>query len=95
MILTIRREPFRQHVKLQRALRIRSSVRKLCGKFVRKIARKPRLQLPLHWSFRGRAFTLTPGRYSWQVRPAVGFGRSLRFGKPIIQSSWLFRSSSR
>jgi len=65
------------------------------GKIFQAVARKPRLQLPLHWSFRGRAFTLTPGRYSWQVRPAVGFGRSLRFGKPIIQSSWLFRSSSR
>jgi hypothetical protein len=51
---------------------------------------EPRLELPFHWRFQGRVFTLTPGTYIWQVRPVTASGRSVRYGKPITHSRWVF-----
>jgi hypothetical protein len=50
---------------------------------------KPRLKLPLRWVYRGRTFRLKPGAYSWRVSPAFGPRSRLRYGKPIIQSTWV------
>ena len=51
---------------------------------------KPRLELPLRWTYKGRRFRLIAGTYRWRVRPA--FGRSsTRLGKPITISSWTVR----
>lgn len=51
---------------------------------------KPRLTLPLRWTYRGRRFRLARGTYQWRVRPA--FGRSpTRLGTPITRSTWVVR----
>jgi hypothetical protein len=51
---------------------------------------KPRLTLPLRWTYRGRRFRLARGTYQWRVRPA--FGRSpTRLGTQIIRSTWIVR----
>jgi hypothetical protein len=49
---------------------------------------KPRLELPLRWTYKGRRFRLIAGTYRWRVRPA--FGRSsTRLGKAITSSTWI------
>jgi len=51
---------------------------------------KPRLSLPLRWTYRGRRFRLARGTYQWRVRP--GFVRSpTRLGPPITRSTWVVR----
>ncbi len=49
----------------------------------------PRLELPLRWTYKHRKFRLTSGKYSWTVRPAFGPRTQLRYGKPIVQSTWI------
>ena len=51
----------------------------------------PRLELPLRWVYRGRRFRLGQGLYSWRVSPAFGLRSRLRYGKPIVRSTWLAR----
>jgi hypothetical protein len=51
----------------------------------------PRLELPLHWVYRGRRFELMIGVYSWKVTPAFGPRSGLRYGDPIIRSTWVAR----
>jgi hypothetical protein len=53
--------------------------------------RKPRIELPRRWVFRGRQRRLTAGTYRWNVRPAFGSRARPRFGKLITQSTWLAR----
>jgi hypothetical protein len=50
---------------------------------------EPRLELPVRWVHAHRTYTLTPGTYEWVVRPAFGGRTHLRYGKPIVQSSWV------
>jgi hypothetical protein len=50
-----------------------------------------RLELPLRWVYHGRRFRLTPGTYSWIVRPALGPRGHRRYGQPIVNSTWLAR----
>jgi hypothetical protein len=49
----------------------------------------PRLELPLRWVYRGRRFELVAGLYSWKVSPAFGPRSGLRYGNPIIRSTWV------
>jgi hypothetical protein len=51
--------------------------------------RKPRLELPVRWVFRGRHRRLTSGAYRWDVRPAFGSRARPRFGKLITRSTWV------
>jgi hypothetical protein len=51
----------------------------------------PRLELPLRWIYRGRRFQLASGIYSWRVSPAFGPQSRLRYGSPIIRSTWVAR----
>lgn len=52
---------------------------------------EPRLELPLRWTYKHRKFRLTSGAYAWTVRPAFGPRTQLRYGKPIVQSTWVAR----
>jgi hypothetical protein len=52
---------------------------------------EPRLKLPLRWVYEGRHLRLTSGAYSWTVWPAFGPRTQLRYGKPIVQSTWVAR----
>jgi hypothetical protein len=45
-----------------------------------------RLVLPPSWSFGGRRYSFTPGRYRWSVRPGFGRPARHRYGKPIVQA---------
>ncbi len=49
----------------------------------------PRLELPLRWVYRGRQFELVAGVYSWKVSPGFGPRSGLRYGTPIIRSTWV------
>jgi hypothetical protein len=51
----------------------------------------PRLELPLRWTYRRRRFQLAPGVYSWRVSPAFGPRSRLRYGNPLIRSTWVAR----
>jgi hypothetical protein len=53
--------------------------------------RKPRIELPLRWVFRGRHQRLTHATYRWNVRPAFGSRARPRFGKLITRSTWVAR----
>jgi hypothetical protein len=52
---------------------------------------RPRLELPARWVYRGRSFRLLAGVYSWRVSPAFGPRARLRYGDPIIRSTWTAR----
>src|SRR5438876_11621513 len=43
----------------------------------------PRLQLTSKWTFGGRTYGLTPGRYRWYVWPGIGPLSEARYGDLI------------
>jgi hypothetical protein len=51
--------------------------------------RDVRIVLSRRWSYRGRRFGLTPGRYRWYVWPLFRAGRSVRRGKAIVQATFV------
>ena len=55
------------------------------------LSSKPRLELPSRWVYRGHRYKVVPGIYSWKVTPAFGPASRLRYGAPIIRSSWVAR----
>lgn len=48
---------------------------------------QPVLLLPGHWTYRGHRYTLSPGRYTWIVRPGFGRMSKANLGEPIVRSS--------
>jgi hypothetical protein len=53
--------------------------------------RAPRLLLARRWSFGGRTWTLSHGRYRWYVWPAFGTRTRPRYGRPLGASSFVVR----
>jgi hypothetical protein len=49
---------------------------------------EPRIRLPQRWTYDGRRFALTPGRYAWSVRPGFGRRGSARYGREVVRSTW-------
>jgi hypothetical protein len=49
---------------------------------------RPRVELPSRWTYGGRRFVLSPGRYVWSVRPGFGPRTNARYGKTIVRSTW-------
>jgi hypothetical protein len=50
-----------------------------------------RLDLPGRWVYRGRTYQVLAGTYTWKVSPAFGPRSRLRYGDPIIRSTWVAR----
>jgi hypothetical protein len=50
-----------------------------------------RLELPLRWTYHGRRYRLKSGTYSWTVWPAFGRRGHVRYGQPIVNSTWSAR----
>jgi hypothetical protein len=49
-----------------------------------------RLELPTHWVYRARTYQPVAGKtYIWKVSPAFGPRSRLRYGDPIVRSSWV------
>ena len=55
------------------------------------LSSKARLELPSTWVYRAHRYRLVAGIYSWKVTPAFGPASRLRYGAPIIRSSWVAR----
>jgi hypothetical protein len=53
--------------------------------------RKPSLQLPQTWHYRGKSYTLVPGHYRWYVWPGFGLLSSHRYGDRLGRSSFRVR----
>jgi hypothetical protein len=53
--------------------------------------RKPSLQLPQTWHYRGQSYTLAAGHYRWYVWPGFGRLSSHRYGDRIGRSSFRVR----
>ena len=51
---------------------------------------RSRFRLHAQWTFRGRAYSLRPGIYTWLVWPAYGTPSNPRYGKLLGQSSFIF-----
>jgi hypothetical protein len=49
------------------------------------------LQLPRAWTYRGRRYRLSPGRYRWYVWPGLGRRSEKRFGRLLGSSSFVVR----
>jgi len=49
------------------------------------------LQLPRRWTYKGRRYRLTDGRYRWYVWPGYGPRKEKRFGKLLGSSSFVVR----
>jgi len=47
----------------------------------------PRVALPSKWTFAGRHYRLTPGRYRWSVRVGRGRPAAARYGELIVQAT--------
>lgn len=54
----------------------------------------PRLLLPAEWTFAGRRYRLTPGRYRWSVRPGYGRVSDSRYGKPVVRAKLIVQRAS-
>ena len=51
---------------------------------------RARLELPRHWVYRGRTYQPVAGKtYIWKVSPAFGPRSRLRYGDPIVRSTWV------
>ena len=48
-----------------------------------------RLELPSRWVYQRRTYKLVAGVYSWKVSPAFGPRSRLRYGTPIVRSTWV------
>ena len=55
------------------------------------LSSKPRLELPQRWTYDADKYRLVPGTYSWKVSPAFGPRSRLRYGNPIVRSTWVAR----
>jgi hypothetical protein len=53
------------------------------------LSSRARLELPTRWVYRGHRYQLVPGTYTWRVSPAFGPRSRLRYGNPIIRSTWV------
>jgi hypothetical protein len=53
------------------------------------LSSRPRLELPTRWVYRGRTYQLAEGTYAWKVSPAFGPRSRLRYGNPIVRSTWV------
>jgi hypothetical protein len=53
------------------------------------LSSRARLELPTRWVYRGRTYQLVAGSYTWKVSPAFGPRSRLRYGNPIIRSTWV------
>lgn len=49
------------------------------------------MQLPARWTYNGRRYRLTDGRYRWYVFPGYGRRADKRFGKLLGSSSFVVR----
>ena len=52
-----------------------------------------RIVVPATWSYKGRAYSLGPGRYQWSVRPRLGKARK-HYGKPVVLSQLVVQRAS-
>jgi hypothetical protein len=48
-----------------------------------------RLELPERWTYRGRRFRISPGRYRWSVKPGYGSRSGARYARAIVRSAWV------
>jgi hypothetical protein len=53
------------------------------------LSSRARLELPTRSVYRGRTYQLVAGTYTWKVSPAFGPRSRLRYGNPIIRSTWV------
>jgi hypothetical protein len=53
----------------------------------------PHLLVPMEWTFRGRRYRLSPGRYSWSVRPGYGRRSQARYGQPVVRAKLVIQRS--
>jgi hypothetical protein len=53
-----------------------------------------RLVLPARWTFKGRRYSLVPGRYAWRVRPGYGRGGRVRYGPAIVRAKLVIQRGS-
>lgn len=53
------------------------------------LSSRARLELPTRWVYRGHRYQLLAGIYSWKVSPAFGPRSRLRYGNPIVRSTWV------
>jgi len=52
---------------------------------------RPRLRLPGRWSYAGKTYRLSPGRYRWYVWPGQGALKAARYGALLGGSSFIVR----
>jgi len=53
------------------------------------VAAEPRHTLPLHWTFGGKRYRLSPGSYRWVVVPRMVTAEGVREGKAIVEASYV------
>jgi hypothetical protein len=53
------------------------------------LSSRARLELPTRWVYRGHRYQLLAGIYTWKVSPAFGSRSRLRYGNPIVRSTWV------
>jgi hypothetical protein len=54
------------------------------------LSSRARLELPAHWVYRGRTYQPVAGKtYIWKVSPGFGPRSRLRYGDPIVRSTWV------
>jgi hypothetical protein len=51
----------------------------------------PRYQLKMRWTYRGKRWRLSPGRYRWVVWPGYGPRSRADYGTRIVKSTFVVR----
>ncbi len=55
---------------------------------------RPRFVFPSRWTFEGRRYRLTAGRYRWSVRPGFGRPSTGRHGREIVRATLIVQRRS-
>ncbi|MGH2970334.1 MAG: hypothetical protein ACRDK0_14925, partial [Solirubrobacteraceae bacterium] len=53
--------------------------------------KKPQMRLPRRWTFQGRRYRLSPGRYTWYVWPGRGTPSNPRYGDLIGRRTFFIK----
>ncbi len=53
-----------------------------------------RMLVPGQWTFKGRRYRLTPGRYQWSVRPGFGRTAEKRYGQAVVRAKLVIQRAS-
>lgn len=88
----VARPPLLRWASVRRATYYNVQLRRNGRKILSTWPRRPLLQLRWTWTFQGRRYRLSPGRYRWYVWPGFGAPAAVEYGPLLGQNEFVVRA---